>query len=46
LEGRIALDALLDRLATPRLACRVEELRWRTNPIMRGLRRLPLIDSI
>lgn len=45
LEGRIALDTLLDRLATPRLACRTEELRWRTNPIMRGLRRLPLEDS-
>lgn len=42
LEGRIALDALLERLAAPRLACGVEELRWRTNPIMRGVRRLPL----
>ncbi len=42
LEGRIAVETLLRRLPNLRLAAPVESLRWRTNPIMRGLQRLPV----
>ena len=42
LEGRIALDVLLDRLPDLALAVAPDELRWRTNPIMRGVQRLPI----
>jgi cytochrome P450 PksS len=42
LEGRIALAALLDRLPGLALDIAPEALRWRTNPIMRGLQRLPV----
>jgi cytochrome P450 len=42
LEGRVALDALLDRMPTLRLDCPPAALRWRTNPIMRGLQKLPV----
>lgn len=42
LEGRIAIAALLDHLPDMRLAVDPTQLRWRTQPIMRGLQRLPL----
>ena len=42
LEARIALDALLDRLPDCALATPREQLRWQTNPIVRGPKRLPL----
>ncbi len=42
LEGRVALGALLDRLPNPVLAVEPDTLRWRTNPIMRGVQRLPV----
>ena len=42
LEGRIALNALLDRLPNLALAVAPDALRWRTNPIMRGVQRLPV----
>ena len=42
LEGRVALGALLQRLPEARLAVPPEQLRWHTNPILHGLRRLPI----
>lgn len=42
LEARVALDALLDRLPTVQLAIPHSDLRWQTNPIVRGPKRLPL----
>jgi cytochrome P450 PksS len=42
LEGRIAVAALLDRLANLELAVAPDSLRWRTHPIMRGVQRLPV----
>jgi cytochrome P450 len=42
LEGRIALNALLDRLPNLALAVAPDALRWRANPIMRGVQRLPV----
>lgn len=42
LEGRVAFDVLLDRLPKLTLACSPADLRWRTNPIMRGLQKLPV----
>jgi cytochrome P450 len=42
LEARVALAALLDRLPMPRLAIPAGDLRWHTNPILHGLKRLPL----
>jgi cytochrome P450 len=42
LEGRIAFAALLERLPELALAVPVAGLRWRTQPIMRGLHRLPI----
>jgi cytochrome P450 PksS len=45
LEGRVAFQALLERMPDLRLAVPVEQLRWRTHPIMRGLQRLPVAWS-
>jgi cytochrome P450 len=42
LEGRIAIHALGERLPDLQLAVPVDQLRWRTHPIMRGLQRLPV----
>lgn len=42
LEGRIALETLLRRLPTLQLAVPVAELRWRTVPIIRGMRHMPV----
>lgn len=42
LEARVALDTLLDRLPGVRLAQPVAALRWETNPIVHGPKRLPL----
>jgi cytochrome P450 len=42
LEGRVALGALLQRLPAARLAVAPEQLKWHTNPILHGLRRLPV----
>ena len=42
LEARVALNRFLDRLPHARLAVPVATLRWQTNPIVRGPRRLPL----
>jgi cytochrome P450 len=42
LEARVALGALLRRLPQARLGAPAETLRWCTNPILHGLRRLPL----
>jgi cytochrome P450 PksS len=41
-EARVALAALLSRVPLPHLAVPAADLRWHTNPILRGLRRLPL----
>jgi len=43
LEARVALNTFFDRLPHARLAIPPAELRWQTNPIVRGPRRLPLI---
>jgi cytochrome P450 len=42
LEGRIAIQVLLQTIPDLQLAVPAEKLRWRTHPIMRGLRRLPV----
>lgn len=42
LEGRVAIQALLTHMPDLRLAIPVDQLRWRTHPIMRGLQRLPV----
>lgn len=42
LEARVALDALLERLPNVQLAAPRDQLRWQTNPIVRGPKRLPL----
>jgi cytochrome P450 len=42
LEGRIALQALLEQMPDLHLATPSNQLRWRTHPIMRGLQRLPV----
>jgi cytochrome P450 len=41
-EARVALEALLAQFPTPALAVPPAELRWHTNPILHGLRRLPM----
>jgi cytochrome P450 len=41
-EARVALHELLSRLPSPRLAVAPAELRWHSNPILHGLRRLPV----
>ena len=43
LEGRIAIGTLLNRFPNLRLAKPVSTLRWRTNPIMRGVQHLPVV---
>jgi cytochrome P450 len=43
LEGRVALTALLRRLPGLRLAVPAESLKWQTNPIVRGVKRLPVV---
>jgi cytochrome P450 len=42
LEARVALDTLLERLPNAQLATPRDQLRWQTNPIVRGPKRLPL----
>jgi len=42
LEGRIALLDLVRRFPLMHLAVPREQLRWRRNPELRGLRSLPL----
>jgi cytochrome P450 len=42
LEARVAIEALLQRIPVPQLAVPAAELRWHTNPILHGLRRLPV----
>ncbi len=42
LEGRIALEKLLDRFPDPRLAVAADELRWRRGLNLRGLESLPV----
>ena len=42
LEGRVAVNTLLRRLPDIQLAVPVEKLRWGTDPIIRGLHRLPV----
>jgi cytochrome P450 len=43
LEAAIAFSLILDRFPKIRLACKPEELRWRSTPIVRGLTSLPVI---
>ncbi len=42
IEACIALQAMLERFPMPRLAVPDAALRWHTNPILHGLRRLPI----
>lgn len=42
LEGRIAIQTLMDQMPDLHLAIPANQLRWRTHPIMRGLQRLPV----
>lgn len=42
LEARVAFETLLDRLPGVALAAARDSLRWQTNPIVRGPKRLPL----
>lgn len=42
LEARVALTTLLDRLPSVQLATPYTDLRWQTNPIVRGPKHLPL----
>lgn len=42
MEGRIALNTLLQRLPNLRLTTAVDTLTWRFNPILRGLQHLPV----
>jgi cytochrome P450 len=43
LEGGIAFSLIFERFPNIRLACRPEELRWRSTPIVRGLASLPVV---
>jgi cytochrome P450 len=43
LEGKIAINTLIQRLPDLRLARPVTELRYRSSPVVRGLERLPVI---
>jgi cytochrome P450 len=45
LEGKIALEVLLERLPQVRLAVAPETLKWRKVPILRGVQHLPLVWS-
>ena len=42
IEGQVALRVLFERLPNLRLAVTADELRWRTRPILRGLKQLPV----
>ncbi|MBV9615392.1 MAG: cytochrome P450 [Ktedonobacteraceae bacterium] len=42
LEGQIAFDTLIRRMPNLRLACDAEQLVWNNNPMLRGLRSLPV----
>ncbi len=42
LEARVALATLLRRLPSLALAVPADQLRWHTNPILRGVKRLPV----
>jgi cytochrome P450 PksS len=42
LEGRIAMQTLMEQMPDLHLAIPSNQLRWRTHPIMRGLQRLPV----
>ncbi len=46
LEGRVAVETLLRRLPQLQLDVPIEKLRWGTNPIMRGVHRMPVKWSI
>lgn len=41
-EGQIAINTLLQRFPTMRLTTPVDQLKWRTIPILRGLHHLPV----
>lgn len=41
-EGKIAIETLLRRFSKLEMSVPIEALRWHTNPIMRGLHRLPV----
>ena len=42
LEGQIAINTLLRRMPSLKLAVPVESLRWRATPVLRGLEALPV----
>ena len=46
MEGRIALETLLRRLPNLRMAASVDELVWRTVPLIRGLKQLSVTWDI
>ena len=46
IEGQVALRVLFERLPNLRLAIPTDDLRWRTRPILRGLKRLPVVWDI
>jgi cytochrome P450 len=41
-EARVAIEALLRQIPAPQLSVPAADLRWHTNPILHGLRRLPI----
>jgi len=43
LEGKIAINTLIQRLPDLRLARPIQELRYRSSPVVRGLERLPIV---
>lgn len=43
LEGRIAINTLIQRLPHLRLAEPISQLRYRSSPVVRGLERLPVV---
>jgi cytochrome P450 PksS len=45
LEGKIGIGTLLEQLPGLQLAAPLDTLHWHTNPIMRGLRHLPVCLS-
>jgi cytochrome P450 len=46
LEGRIALNTLLQRLPNLRLTLPADDLTWRFNPILRGMHHLPVVWDV
>ena len=46
LEGRVAVETLLRRLPDIQLVMPIDKLRWGTNPIMRGVHRMPVKWSV